>query len=428
MKHLLLSRFGIGSNVNKKKKKSLWESCSNSTIYFTFFVSLVLHSLVIYSIPAVSVFSEGPDPSSELLVVDLYQEESSAESLTEISPPDADQFLADIPAIGEATPLEQPSTLMETEEDVERRDLEMTIPPAEKQLKAEDDAFLLSELASRESELSFLEKPSLQSLPVHQPPMISKQPPLEKIAMTPPSRPFHIQPPQTVNEHEPVKMSTSSQKQLPQQDFREQGIQLPLRPPQHEKSPSMLSQNASVSPFHAGKPQAMELAKESPALDVARSNPTAFSQKRQFGIVKEKETDANQFGIFAGRKFDEPPVKDAVEEALPNSQESPPSVEETKPAQALQTEGQIEGPLKGRMLIHRPQPPQVNVSIEVELRLKFWVLPDGTIGEVIPIKRGDAQLERVAITYLKQWRFEPLSPAVPQEKIWGTIPIRFTVQ
>jgi TonB family protein len=97
-------------------------------------------------------------------------------------------------------------------------------------------------------------------------------------------------------------------------------------------------------------------------------------------------------------------------------------------AQNLETEMTIEGPVKGRKIIRRPAPPKVDITIGVELKLKFWVLPDGTIGEVVPLKRGDAQLEQIAIAYLKQWQFEPLALGSPQQKIWGTIPIRFIVQ
>lgn len=411
-------------HLNKKKKKSLWAAYSNSTIYFALVLSLILHTIVIYSIPAVNVFSEGPDPSSDPIVVDFFQEDSS-ESLIDISQPDSDQFLTDIPTADDRLPVDQTSDNLETEPEPV---LEMAIPRIEEQLGSKNDTFLLSQVTEREPDISLLVKRPLSQLPVYEQPLISKQQPLEKVVVNPPPQPFQIQPPREVNEHEPVKMRTSSHKQLPQQDSREQGIQLPLHLPQHEKSPSTL-QDAPVSLFHTGKPQtAVELVKASPALDFARKDIVAFSQKRQFGMVKEKETDINQFGIFTGRKFDEPPAKDTVEEALPGTQQAPPLSEETEHAQKLPGESQIEGPIKGRAIIRRPQPPQVNVNIEVELRLKFWVLPDGTIGEVIPIKRGDAQLERIAITYLKQWRFEPLSPGVPQEKIWGTIPIRFTVQ
>ncbi|MBD3308035.1 hypothetical protein GF348_16755 [candidate division KSB3 bacterium] len=90
---------------------------------------------------------------------------------------------------------------------------------------------------------------------------------------------------------------------------------------------------------------------------------------------------------------------------------------------------QIEGPVHGRAIIYKPDPPQLSdIEDEVELQLKFWVLPDGTIGEVIPLKRGSTHLERIAVAYLREWRFEALPPDVPQENIWGTIPIVFRSQ
>jgi TonB family protein len=68
----------------------------------------------------------------------------------------------------------------------------------------------------------------------------------------------------------------------------------------------------------------------------------------------------------------------------------------------------------------------VQIDIEVEIRLKFWVLPDGTVGEVIPLQRGDVRLERAAIEYLKSWRFTPIAPDRP--KVWGIIPIKYKLQ
>lgn len=87
-----------------------------------------------------------------------------------------------------------------------------------------------------------------------------------------------------------------------------------------------------------------------------------------------------------------------------------------------------EGTVWKRQVIYKPEQfPEVHLdrNMEVEIRLKFWVLPDGTVGEVIPLEpRGDIRLERAAITYLKNWRFNPLPPDSP--KIWGIVPVKFT--
>jgi hypothetical protein len=65
------------------------------------------------------------------------------------------------------------------------------------------------------------------------------------------------------------------------------------------------------------------------------------------------------------------------------------------------------------------------VTVETEIELTFWILPDGMVDRVLPSVRGDAELERVGIQYLKQWRFAPLSKDHPQIEQWGTLPIQF---
>ena len=49
------------------------------------------------------------------------------------------------------------------------------------------------------------------------------------------------------------------------------------------------------------------------------------------------------------------------------------------------------------------------VNKEIDIRLKFSIMPDGTVGQIIPLIKADTRLETVAINSLRQWRFEPLS-------------------
>lgn len=51
-------------------------------------------------------------------------------------------------------------------------------------------------------------------------------------------------------------------------------------------------------------------------------------------------------------------------------------------------------------------PPGVNKQIDI--RLRFTILPDGSVGSVIPLIKADATLENSAIQALRKWRFEPL--------------------
>lgn len=54
------------------------------------------------------------------------------------------------------------------------------------------------------------------------------------------------------------------------------------------------------------------------------------------------------------------------------------------------------------------------VSKEIDIRLKFSILPDGTVGNIIPLLKADTKLENAAISSLRQWRFEALNPAQRQ--------------
>jgi len=88
----------------------------------------------------------------------------------------------------------------------------------------------------------------------------------------------------------------------------------------------------------------------------------------------------------------------------------------------------IKGPLAARKILERPSLPQIKVRVEAEIELTFWVLPSGTVDRAIPSVKGDAELERLAIQYLKQWRFAPLPKDQPPVEEWGMIPIKFKLQ
>ena len=55
-----------------------------------------------------------------------------------------------------------------------------------------------------------------------------------------------------------------------------------------------------------------------------------------------------------------------------------------------------------------PQYPD-GVKKEVNIKLQFTILPDGTVGTIIPKIKADTRLENAAINSLRQWRFEALS-------------------
>lgn len=54
-----------------------------------------------------------------------------------------------------------------------------------------------------------------------------------------------------------------------------------------------------------------------------------------------------------------------------------------------------------------PQYPE-GVKKEVDVKLQFTILPDGTIGTIFPKIKADTRLENAAINSLRKWRFEAL--------------------
>ncbi len=63
------------------------------------------------------------------------------------------------------------------------------------------------------------------------------------------------------------------------------------------------------------------------------------------------------------------------------------------------------------------------VQKEIDIRLKFSIMPDGTVGQIVPLIKADTRLEAAAINSLRQWRFEPLAPG--QKKMEQTAVIVF---
>jgi len=88
----------------------------------------------------------------------------------------------------------------------------------------------------------------------------------------------------------------------------------------------------------------------------------------------------------------------------------------------------VEGPISERRILYKPPLPKIVSEHSVQIKLKFWVTPNGIVDQVIPIERGGTKLESVAIRFLKKWRFDPLPPEVRQERQWGILTVKFFVK
>jgi protein TonB len=60
-----------------------------------------------------------------------------------------------------------------------------------------------------------------------------------------------------------------------------------------------------------------------------------------------------------------------------------------------------------------PEYPE-GVSKEIDVKLRFTILPDGTVSKIFPVIKADARLELASINSLKNWRFEPLPKSAKQ--------------
>jgi hypothetical protein len=88
----------------------------------------------------------------------------------------------------------------------------------------------------------------------------------------------------------------------------------------------------------------------------------------------------------------------------------------------------IKGPASERQVTFQPPPPSVTVESESDIELRFWILPNGAVGRVVPVKKSDPRLEALVISYLRHWRFTPLPPDSPQDEQWGIIPFKFRIR
>ena len=114
-----------------------------------------------------------------------------------------------------------------------------------------------------------------------------------------------------------------------------------------------------------------------------------------------------------------PPIKEIAEPEEP----TPPEVTESpKPEEAVR----IEGPAAQRRLAQKPAKlPTVKLDRDVTIRLKFWVLPDGTVSDVVPLQRGDVRLEQAAIRYVKGFRFTASSG---KDAEWGIVSVKYRLR
>lgn len=138
---------------------------------------------------------------------------------------------------------------------------------------------------------------------------------------------------------------------------------------------------------------------------------------------RSPSTGAGQVEIPRRRVPEDKATQDILARMMPPAQSRKPNVHNIQ----RDITG-IKGPAGKRKILYKPETPQVKIEREGEVELKFWVLSDGSVGSVFPLLRGDAELERIAINYMKQWRFSPLDEGGLTAEQWGTITVKFRLE
>ena len=94
-----------------------------------------------------------------------------------------------------------------------------------------------------------------------------------------------------------------------------------------------------------------------------------------------------------------------------------------------ETPYQIEGQAARRTVISRviPEYPE-HLQKEATIKISFTVLPNGQVGEMIPIIKSDATLEKITMDALRQWRFNPLPSHEQQRSERGIITFRYLLK
>jgi hypothetical protein len=171
-------------------------------------------------------------------------------------------------------------------------------------------------------------------------------------------------------------------------------------------------------------PAAQEFARPPDPLQIAQALRDAFPPTSQptapVGRVPPPEPER----IVLGRQ-DVPPLPALERYQRP---EGTPTRPINVPLVASHPALQIQGPAAERQVIFQPPPPTATVDREIDIELRFWILPNGTVSRVVPLKKADPRLETLAINYLRHWRFNPLPTDAAADEQWGIIPFKFRIR
>jgi len=137
--------------------------------------------------------------------------------------------------------------------------------------------------------------------------------------------------------------------------------------------------------------------------------------------------DARQIGrdIAATREGER--VTDNVAETVGEAKETAPSEDVGTPG--INQPFTIEGDAAKRTIMNQKIPRYPSgLQREAVVKIRFTVLPDGHVGSMLPVQKGDPTLDEITMKALRQWRFNPLPPGAEQKNVQGIITFRYELQ
>ncbi|MBS1538082.1 MAG: energy transducer TonB [Bacteroidetes bacterium] len=78
-----------------------------------------------------------------------------------------------------------------------------------------------------------------------------------------------------------------------------------------------------------------------------------------------------------------------------------------------------------RTVLYKQIPPFPPGATSSQIRIRFTVHADGTVGTMIPLQKGDPLLERAAMEALRRWKFNPIAGNM---EMTGIIPFTFRLE
>ncbi len=213
-----------------------------------------------------------------------------------------------------------------------------------------------------------------------------------------------------------------------------------IRQPKRESIPIQLLQFGTGNP---NLPSAGNLTAEG-AVRKARQNPEPLEDARKSSIKTEetstvKPREYTQLSLVKPVKDDaktsEKPAKIA-DNAANKTDVGSTTVPATSEGEGLGRFGSGTGRGQGysldwggggnRVVLHKELPKYpAGITTSAQIKMRFTVLPNGSVGMILPMQKGEPALERAAMEALRRWQFNPMGDG---KDMIGFITFTFRIQ